>query len=150
MPELLGRLIDVEPQISDGAGTVDCVNLKDAAGVTFVCFVAGSGGDTFITKYSTKSVAASGAYTAFNPITRYYTKTKLDGTVQWADSGDLASDLGTVTIASGCIAFYVDAADIPSEDAYVQVVPGTSGIVIAILGDLLVQRDPKYLRALNA
>lgn len=147
MPELLGRLIDIEPQISDGSGTVKPVNLKDAAGVQFTCFVPGSGGDTFIVKYS--AVKGSG-FAAFNPITRYYTKALLDGTSQWVDSGDLASNLGTVTIGSGCIAFYVDAADLPSEDAYIEVVPGTSGIVIAVLGDLLVQRDPKYLRALNS
>ena len=145
--EGLGRLFDVEPQISDGSGTVKPVNLKDAAGVTFVCFVPASGGDTFIVKYS--AVKGSG-FAAFNPITRYYTKATLDGTSQWSDSGDLASDLGTVTIGSGSIAFYVDAADLPSEDAYVEVVPGTSGIVVAIVHDLLVQRDPKYLRALNS
>jgi len=147
MPELLGRLIDIEPQISDGAGTVDPVNLKDAAGVQFTCFVPGSGGDTFIVKYC---ATRTGSYVAFNPITRYYTKTKLDGTVQWTDSGDLSADLGTITIVSGCVTFYVDAADLPSEDAYIEVVPGTSGIVIAVLGDLLVQRQPKYLRALNS
>jgi len=145
--EGLGRLFDVEPQISYLAGTVKPVNLKDAAGVTFVCFVPGGGGDIFIVKQS--AVKGSG-FAAFNPITRYYNKSALDGTAQWTDSGDLAASLGTIQIGSGCVAFYVDAADTPSENPYVEVAPGTSGIVIAIVHDLLVQRQPKYLRALNS
>jgi hypothetical protein len=145
--EGLGRLFDVEPQLSEYAGTVKGCGLKDAAGVTFVCWVAGSGGDTFIVK---QSGAHSGTYTAFNPITRYYTKATLDGTSQWVDSGDLASNLGTITIGSGSVAFYVGADDLPAGSCYVEVVPGTSGIVTAILHDLEIQRNPKYLRAPNS
>ena len=145
--EGLGRLFDVEPQISHLAGTVDPVNLKDAGGVTFVCWVPGSGGDTFIVKAST--VKGSG-FAAFNPITRYYTKATLDGTSQWVDSGDLTSNLGTVTIGSGSVAFYVGADDLPAGDMYLEVVPGTSGIVTAVLQDLVVQRNPKYLCAPNS
>lgn len=144
--EGLGRLFDVEPQISRNT-TPNGVSLKDAAGVTFVCFVPNSGGDTFIVK---QSGAHAGTYTAFNPITRYYTKATLDGTSQWVDSGDLASNLGTVTIGSGSVAFYVGADDLPAGSAYVEVVPGTSGIVVAIMHDLEVARNPKYLRAPNA
>jgi len=145
--EGLGRLFDVEPAISQHSGTVDPINLKDAAGVTFICWVVGSAGDTFIVKAST--VKGSG-FTAFNPITRYYTKTTQDGTTQWTDSGDLASNLGTITIGSGSVAFYVGADDLPAGDMYLEVVPGTSGIVTAILHDLEVQRNPKYLRAPNS
>lgn len=145
--EGLGRLFDVEPQISRLAATVKPVSLKDAAGATFVCWVAGGGGDTFIVK---QSGAAAGTYTAFNPITRYYTKATLDGASQWVDSGDLASNLGTITIGSGSVAFYVGADDLPAGSMYVEVVPGTSGIVTAILHDLEVQRNPKYLRAPNS
>jgi hypothetical protein len=145
--EGLGRLFDVEPQLSEYAGTVKGCSLKDAGGVTFVCWVPGSGGDVFIVK---QSGTHAGTYTAFNPITRYYTKATLDGTSQWVDSGDLASNLGTITIGSGCVAFYVGADDLPAGSCYVEVVPGTSGIVTAILQDLAIQRDPKYLRAVNA
>jgi hypothetical protein len=123
------------------------VSLKDAAGVTFVCFVPGGGGDTFIVK---QSGTHNGTYTAFNPITRYYNKSALDGTAQWTDSGDLSSNLGTLTIGSGSVAFYVGADDLPAGSCYVEVLPGTSGIVVAILQDLEVARNPKYLRAPNA
>lgn len=144
--EGLGRLFDVEPQISRNT-TPNGVSLKDAAGVTFVCFVPNSGGDTFIVK---QSGAHAGTYTAFSPISRYYTKTALDGTAQWTDSGDLASNIGTVTIGSGSVAFYVGGDDLPAGSMYVEVVPGTSGIVVAIMHDLEVQRGPKYLRAPNS
>ena len=145
--EGLGRLFDVEPTISQYHGTVHPVSLKDCGGVTFVCWVAASGGDTFIVKMSGTE---GGTYTAFNPITRYYTKLLQDGTTTWTDSGDLASNLGTLTIASGEVCFYVGADDLPAGSCYVEVVPGTSGIVTAILHDLEVQRNPKYLRAPNA
>ena len=145
--EGLGRLFDVEPAISQHASTVKGVSLKDAAGVTFICWAVGSAGDTFIVS---QSGTHAGTYTAFNPITRYYTKTTQDGTTQWVDSGDLASNIGTITIASGSVAFYVGADDLPAGSCYVEVTPGTSGIVTAILHDLEVQRNPKYLRAPNA
>jgi hypothetical protein len=146
--EGLGRLFDVEPAISGStAGTVKAVNLKDAAGVTFVCYVPGGGEDTFVVKAS--SAHASG-FAAFNPITRYYNKALLDGTVQWIDSGDLAANVGTILLLSGSVAFYVGADDLPAGDCYVEVAPGTSGVVVAIIHDLEVKRNPKYLRALNA
>lgn len=145
--EGLGRLFDVEAGLSQHAGTVKPVSLKDAAGVTFVCWGVGSTGDTYIVK---QSGAAAGTYTAFAPISRYYTKATQDGTSQWVDSGDLASNIGTITIGSGSVAFYVGADDLPAGSMYVEVVPGTSGIVTAILQDLEVQRNPKYLRAPNS
>ena len=40
--------------------------------------------------------------------------------------------------------------DLAAGSSYVQVVPGTSGLVIAVLHDLEVQRNPKYLIAPNA
>jgi hypothetical protein len=145
--EGLGRLFDVEPAISQHASTVDAVSLKDAAGVTFICWGVAQAGDTFIVKMSGTH---NGTFTAFNPISRYYTKLTQDGTSQWVDSGDLAANLGTITIGSGSVAFYVGADDLPAGSCYVEVVPGTSGIVTAILQDLAVQRNPKYLRAPNA
>jgi hypothetical protein len=148
--EGLGRLFDIEPAISQKAGTVKCINLKDAAGVTFVCWVPANAGDTFIVKSSAASVAGSGSFTAFNPISRYYTKTVQDGTVNWVDSGDLASNIGTIVLPSGSVAFYVGADDLPAGNSYIEVVPGTSGIVTAIMHDLEVQRNPKFLRIPNA
>lgn len=135
--EGLGRLFDVVPIAASAA-----INLENAAGVTFVC----TGADTFVTKMSGSH---GGAFNAFNPVSRYYTKTGTTGATVWVDSGDLASDLGSLVIGSGTIAFYVGADDLPAGSTYVEVVPGTSGLVTAILHDLEVQRNPKYLIAPN-
>jgi hypothetical protein len=148
--EGLGRLFDVESNISRNAGNVKCVSLKDYGGASFVCWVPAGGQDTFIVKSSSASVAGSGTFTAFNPVTRYYNKALDDGTTLWTDSGDLAANLGTFTVLSGQLCFYVGADDLPAGNEYVQVVPGTSGIVTAIMHDPVVQRNPKYLRAPNA
>ena len=148
--EGLGRLFDVEANISRNTGNTKCVSLKDYGGVTFVCWVPAGGQDTFIVKASASSVAGSGSYVAFNPISRYYNKALDDGTTLWTDSGDLTANLGTITVLSGQVAFYVGADDLPAGNSYVQVAPGTSGIVTAIMHDPVVQRNPKYLRAPNA
>jgi hypothetical protein len=148
--EGLGRLFDVESNISRNSGNVKCVSLKDYGGVTFVCWVPAGGQDTFIVKAATAAVANSGSFTAFNPVSRYYNKALDDGTTVWTDSGDLTANLGTFVVLSGQLAFYVGADDLPAGDSYVQVVPGTSGIVTAIMHDPIVQRNPKYLRAPNS
>jgi hypothetical protein len=145
--EGLGRLFDVEPALSQKSGTLKGFSLKDAAGATVVCWVPGNNGDIFTI---TNSGAHAGTYTAFNPVTRYYTKATLDGTSQWVDSGDLTSNVGTFTISSGSVAFYIGADDLPAGSMYVEVQPSTSGIVTVIMHDLEVQRNPKYLRAPNS
>ena len=148
--EGLGRLFDVETNISRNTGNSKCVSLKDYGGVTFICWVPGGGNDTFIVLSSAKSVAASGSFVAFNPISRYYSKALDDGTTVWTDSGDLTANLGTINPLSGQVAFYIGADDLPAGNSYVQVTPGTSGIVTAIMHDPVVQRNPKYLRAPNS
>lgn len=143
--EGLGRVFDVEPQISNTANTVKAINLKDYGGVTFFCWVPVQGEDIFIVKCS----GGTSNFTAFNPITRYYNKIKQDGTVVWTDSGDLSANIGTIVLLSGTVSFYVGADDLPAGSMYVQVVPGTSGVVTAVMHDPVVQRNPKYLRAPN-
>lgn len=148
--EGLGRLFDQSVVSGYVAGTVKPVNLKDYGGVTFLCYVpaASPGGeDTFIVKCSGSS---GSGFNAFNPVTRYYNRATLDGTTQWTDSGDLTSNLGTFLLLSGLLEFYVGADDLPAGSLYVEVVPGTSGVVIATMHDPVVQRNPKYLRAPNS
>ena len=148
--EGLGRLFDVETNISRNTGNTKCVSLKDYGG-RHVRLLGSGGRPGHVHREVSRGFGrGSGSFTAFNPISRYYKKALDDGTTQWTDSGDLTANLGTITLLSGQVAFYVGADDLPAGNSYVQVVPGTSGIVTAIMHDPVVQRNPKYLRAPNA
>jgi hypothetical protein len=137
MMEALGRLFNVAPI---AAGTL--ISLKDAAGVTFVC----TGNDTFTVKSAN---TYNGSATALTAITRYYSNTSTAGGAAWTDSGDLANAVSAVTIASGVVVFYIDAADLPAGAEYVEVTVAASGLVQAITHDLLPQRTPKLMRQLS-
>ncbi len=134
--EGLGRLFNVVPI---AAGTL--ISLKDAAGVTFVC----TGNDTFTVK---SAATYNGSATNLTAITRYYSNTSTASAAAWTDSGDVAA-VASVTIASGAVAFYIGADDLPAGAEYVEVTVGASGLVAAIVHDLLVQRTPKNLRILS-
>jgi len=135
--EGLGRVFNVVP-IAAGAA----VSLKDAAGVTFVC----TGADTFTV---TASATFGGTYASpGNIITDYYRSTATNGTAAWTDQTQAASN--AVVSASGTVAFYVAANDLPAGDRYVKASAGASGLVTAIVHDLEVQRDPAKLATLGA
>jgi len=135
--EQIGRVFNVVPIAAGKA-----LSLKDAQGVTFVC----TGADTFTL---TASATFGGSYASpGNIITRKLTNTATDGTAKWVNATQSAGN--AVTIASGAVAFYVDANDLPAGQAYVKVGVAASGLVQAIVGDLDVQRDPANLPALGA
>jgi len=133
--EGLGRVFNAVP-VAAGAG----ISLKDAQGVTFIC----TGADTFTV---TSSATHGGTYASpGNVIVRKQTNTSTAGGAKWVEATQSASN--AVTIASGAVAFYVDANDLPASNAYVKVSVGASGLVTAIVHDLAVQRDPANLAAL--
>ncbi len=134
--EGLGRLFNVVP-IAAGKS----VSLKDASGVTFIC----TGADTFTVQ---SQLVAGGTATDLAVITGYHTNTATDGTAKWADASQSAA--AAVTIAGGTAGFFIAAADLPAGAGYVEVTPGAAGLVTAIVHDLLTQRDPANLAALNA
>ena len=135
--EQLGRVFNAVP-IAAGVA----VSVKDCQGYTFIC----TGADTFTV---TSSATFGGTYaTPGNIITRKQTNTATNGTAQWVQATQSASN--AVTIASGAVAFYIDANDLPAGNRYVKVTQGTAGLVTAIAGDLLVQRDAGNLAALSA
>ena len=138
--EALGRLFDVVPVAASAP-----LNMRtsSAYGITFVC----TGDDTFTVE---AGATHGGSFTALAGIRRYYTRSATDGSVAWADSGDLASLVSEVTIASGAVCFYVGVDYMPAGAYYLQVVPGGSGLVMAILHDLRVQRTPSSLVVPNA
>ncbi len=139
--EGLARIFDIVP-VAAGAA----INLGGSG--AFGMTVVATGNDTFVTKYG---ATHSGSMTPFSPISRYYTRSAANGSAVWVDSGDLGTDIGTVTIGSGAVSFYIGVDDLPDSgaDGYVQVVPGTAGLVIAVLHGYQVQRKPSSLVAPN-
>lgn len=136
MMEALGRLYNKVPI---AAGVL--ISLKEAAGVQFTC----TGADTFTVKSAT---TYNGSATNLTAITRYYTNTSTAGAAAWVDSGNVAAT-ASVTIASGAVSFYIDAADLPAGAAWVEVAVGASGLVQAETVDLFQQQNPKYLQTLS-
>jgi len=135
MMEGLGRVVNVVPI---AAGTL--ISLKDAAGVTFVV----TGDDTFTLK---SAATYNGSTSTLATITNYYTNTSTAGAAEWVAATQAAAD--NISIASGAASFYVDASDLPAAAEYVEVTVAASGLVMAILHDLLVQRTPPNLRQLS-
>ena len=137
--EGLGRGFNVVP-IAAGAG----LSMKNASAVTFIC----TGNDTFTV---TVANTFSGSYsqpTGFNPITRKYTNTSTAGTAAWVKATQAASN--AVTISSGTVAFTVFGTQLPDPKAYIKVSVGASGLVTAILHDLIQQRTPANLPIVGA
>lgn len=135
--EALGRLFNVVPVAAGEA-----IALKNASAVTFVC----TGADTFTI---TAADTFAGSYaTPGNIIDHYYANTVVNGTAAWAKTDQAAGD--AVTIAAGAAAITVNGASLPDGNTYVKCTPGATGLVVAIVHDLTVQRDPELLAALVA
>lgn len=135
--QALGRLFNVVP-IAAGAA----VNLRDYSGVTFIC----TGNDTFTI---TASPTFGGSYTTpGNIITTKYTSTATNGTAAWVKAAQTASN--AVTIASGVVAIYVGQSMLADPAKYVKCVASGSGLVIALLADVDVQRGPANLAIVGA
>ena len=135
--EGLGRVFNVVPIAAGKA-----VSLKAAAGVTFIC----TGNDTFTI---TVSDTFGGSYaTPGNIITKKITNTATDGTAAWASATQTASN--AVTISSGTVAFYVGGDSLPDGKAYVKCSVGASGLVTAVLHDLVVRRKADNLAIVGA
>jgi hypothetical protein len=135
--EGLGRLFNVVP-IAAGVG----LSMRDCTAMTFVC----TGNDTFtITVASTfaGSYATPGAI-----ISVVYTNTATNGTAAWVRATQTASN--AVVIASGSVAFTVNANALPDTKVYVKVTASAAGLVKAILHDLVVQRTPANLAIVSA
>lgn len=130
--EGLGRLFNVVP-IAAGAA----VSLKGAAGVTFIC----TGNDTFTV---TVADTFGGSYaTPGNILTKKITNSATNGTAAWATATQSASN--AVTISSGTVAFYVAGDSLPDGKAYVKCSVGGSGLVTAVLHDLVPRRKADNL-----
>jgi hypothetical protein len=136
--EAAGRAINTVPVAESRS-----ISLKNAQGVTFYAYGAN---EVVTLKWQ---ATAGGSATNLATITRYRQSTATNGSAGWTEQTQAAA--ATLTVPSGgCLEFYVDANDLPATANYVEVVKTTSALVVAVVTDLLVQRDPANLAALSA
>jgi hypothetical protein len=131
----LGRLFNVIPT----ADTVR-INLEDAAAVTFVCT-----GDEAYTLQEAQTLAGAGQ--DLDVVDRFY-KGAAVGVGTWTlveQTADAVVDPNGVAVAI----FTVDAVSLSDGYKYVDVTAASTGLVTAIVHDLVVQRDPANLPALS-
>jgi len=135
--EALGRLFNVQYAMDDVY-----VNLKNAGGVTFVCYLAA--GDTWTLTEDKLGAGADAQVLA--TITRYWTSTGTGAdtwtlTTQAAGSSFITAGGGVTNMA----VFSVEASELSDGYKYVKCTSTGAGIVIAIHHDLVVARKPSNL-----
>lgn len=141
--EALGRLNNVIP-LADAT----YINLKDGAGVQFICYLAAAAGDTYTLTEAT--TAAGGSAQVLATITRYYTSTG-DGTDAWTKRTQAAAST-VVTAAAATqngMIVEVDGTELSDGFDYLKLASTGAGTVTAVLRDLTVQRAPANLPALG-
>lgn len=141
--EALGRLDNAILQ-ADGV----YINMKDGAGVQFLCYLAAAAGDTYtLTEAKT---AAGGSAQVLATITQYYTNTG-DGTDAWTKRTQAAAST-VVTAAAATqngMVVEVDGAELSAGYKYLKLTSTGAGRVTAVLRDLTVGRAPANLPALG-
>lgn len=137
----LGRVYNVVPA---AAGLY--INMRDCSAVSFVCTSANS--DTFAFSEAKDSsgtsvtLLADGTKGSF-PV-RYYEASDTDGSVAWVKHA-LADDTTGAITTGHVIVVDVLASMLDDGFDYVKCAASSTGTVIAILHDLLVQRTPANL-----
>jgi hypothetical protein len=141
--EALGRLLNVQ-QAMDNV----YVNVRDAGGITFACYLGGAAGDTYTLTEAT--TAAGGGAQVLATVTRYHTNTG-NGTDGWT----LRTQAAASTVITAAAAtqnqavFEVNASELSDGYDFVKVASTGAGVVSAIPRDLRVQRAPANLPAIG-
>lgn len=140
----LGRLINSTPA-ADGVW----INLKDAGGVTFLCYLAGAVGDVY-TLQEAKDSGGTGAQN-LPIITEYHTNTG-NGTDAWTRRTQAAAATVTTAASATQNAMVVEVEGTSLDDgyAYVKLTSTGAGTVNAVTRDLMTQRAAANLPAMGA
>lgn len=133
--EGLGRIFNVVP-------TADAVelNLRDYAGVTFICV----GADTYTIRQS-QDAAGTGVADLTTGWDHYFTNSGALGATQWVEVTDDTPAAALAVAANAAV--YVDAAKLGAGFDYIQCNSTAAGLVVAILHEMKVQRNPSLLTA---
>jgi hypothetical protein len=139
--EALGRLFNYR-HLADGG----YVNMRDANGVAFLCYLAGAAGDTYTLQEA--KTAAGGSAQNLAVITRFYTCTG-DGSDAWVlRTQNAAATMVTAAAAtqnSACL--HVLPEQLSDGFKYLKLTSTGAGLVLAMQYDLEVQRTPPNLPA---
>lgn len=125
------------------------INVRDAGGVSFLCYLTGGAGDTWTLTEATTSGGGSAAVLA--TITQWYTCTG-DGTDAWVKHTQAAAStvVTAAAAAENAACFHVKPEELSAGFDYIKVASTGAGLVTAVAHDLLVQRAPANLPALGA
>jgi hypothetical protein len=140
----LGRLFNTSPA-ADGV----YINLREAGGIAFLCFLTGAAGDTY-TLVEAKDSSGTGAQN-LAAITEYYTNTG-NASDAWTrrTQAAAATVVTTATATQNAAVFEVEATQLSDTYKYVKVTSTGAGAVNAVTRDLMTQRTPANLPAMGA
>lgn len=136
--EALGRLIN---PVAVGDGVY--VSLKEASGVTFLCFLAGAVGDTY-TLQEAKDAAGTGAQNLVT-MDRYYTSNGVGGVWTKRTQAAAATVVTAAAATQNGMIVEVEGTELSDGYSYVKLTSTGAGLVTPILRDLTVQRAPANL-----
>lgn len=139
----LGRLFNSTPA-ADGKW----INLRDAGGVSFLCYLAGAAGDTY-TLQEAKDASGTGAQN-LAVVTEYFTNTG-DGSDAWTRRTQAAAATVVTAAAATQNAMVVEVMGTSLSDTYkfVKLTSTGAGTVNAATTDLMTQRAPANLPAMG-
>lgn len=124
------------------------VNMKNVAGVAFLCYLGGAAGDTYtLTEAKT---AAGGSAQVLATITEWWTCTG-DGSDAWTKHTQAAASTVVTAAAAteNCMVFEVQGVELSDGFKYLKVASTGAGIVTVLHTNLLVQRTPANLAAMG-
>jgi hypothetical protein len=140
----LGRLFNTSPA-ADGV----YINLREAGGIAFLCFLTGAAGDTY-TLVEAKDSAGTGAQN-LAVITEYYTNTG-NASDAWTrrTQAAAATVVTSATATQNAAVFEVEGTQLSDTYKFVKVTSTGAGAVNAVTRDLMTQRTPANLPAMGA
>ena len=140
----LGRLFNSTP-----AGDGKWINVREAGGVAFLCYLAGAAGDTY-TLQEAKDSSGTGAQN-LAAISEYYTNTG-DGSDAWTRRTQAAAATVVTAAAATQNAMVCEVENTQLSDTYkyVKLTSTGAGTVNAVTRDLMTQRTPANLPAMGA
>lgn len=139
----LGRVFNASPA-ADGVW----INLKEASGIAFLCFLTGGAGDTY-TLQEAKDASGTGAQN-LACVTEYWTNTGNASDAWTRRTQAAAATVVTAAAATqNAAVFEVEGTQLSDTYKFVKVTSTGSGAVTALTRDLNVQRAPANLPAMG-